>query len=324
MAHLMNTSFLLHWMPYNLIETDNDISVEWIYFAEIRMLEPFFEDTILKTRSHPYNSNGFKVVTSLQTFLDWSEHINTTALLGFIYHVSRCGSTLLCQLFSLSPENIVVSEAPILDQILQSKVLDVEIKKKTFVAALNFLGQKRFPNEQHLIVKLDSWHLFYADLIREICPSLPFIFLYRSPEEVIKSHHKMRGMQMVPNLVLPEKFGVCVHDLEKMTFDDYTAMVLEKYFDQMDAYSDTDKNVFLCNYAQGMDFLFLEISEKIDLKIESRVTSKLQERLSRYSKDSSVTFTGDQDASLTFLGSFNPLEKYNRLEDKRRSLYPLE
>ena len=96
----MDTSSLLHWMPYNLIETDNDISVEWIYFAEIRMLEPFFEDTILKTRSHPYNSKGFKVVTSLQTFLDWSEHINTTALLGFIYHVSRCGSTLLCQLFS--------------------------------------------------------------------------------------------------------------------------------------------------------------------------------------------------------------------------------
>ena len=62
---------LSNWIPYKLVEKDNDIYFEWIYLADIKYAEPFFDETIAKCRSHAYNSKPFKVITTVENLLDW-------------------------------------------------------------------------------------------------------------------------------------------------------------------------------------------------------------------------------------------------------------
>ena len=35
-----------NWIPIKLVEKDNELYFEWIYFSDIPFAEPFFEETI--------------------------------------------------------------------------------------------------------------------------------------------------------------------------------------------------------------------------------------------------------------------------------------
>ena len=192
---------LLHWIPYKLIEKDGDAYFEWIYFGEKSYLDTFFDETMIKCRSHSSNSKSFKVVSTVQNLIDWSAELVSAELKAFVFHISRCGSTMLVQSLAVSPQNIVVSEAPIIDQILRSEIFDLDKKRILVKAIIALLGHKRFPEEKNLVVKLDSWHIFEAGELRLIFHELPFVLLYRNPIEVLKSHSKLKGMHMVPNLL---------------------------------------------------------------------------------------------------------------------------
>ena len=66
---------LSNWIPYKLIEKDNEVCFEWLYLADIKYAEPFFDGTISKCRSHANNSKPFKVITTVENVLDWSNEI---------------------------------------------------------------------------------------------------------------------------------------------------------------------------------------------------------------------------------------------------------
>ncbi len=63
---------LFNWIPYKLIEKDNEIYFEWIYLADIKYADPFFDESIAKCKSQSAKCNGkckksyllpFKVIT---------------------------------------------------------------------------------------------------------------------------------------------------------------------------------------------------------------------------------------------------------------------
>jgi hypothetical protein len=103
---------LLHWLPYRLIEKNQEYFFEWLYLGENRFQEAFFEETILKSKSLPENSKRFKVISQAEVVLEWSRQINCIQPTAFIFHVSRCGSTMLSQVLTESKTNIVVPEPP--------------------------------------------------------------------------------------------------------------------------------------------------------------------------------------------------------------------
>lgn len=119
---------LLHWIPYKLIEKDNDVYFEWIYLGDRKYTDPFFEETISKCKSHPYNSKVVRVVSTIENLLDWSKQLISIELKSLVFHVSRRGSTMLSQSLVTSSGNIMISEAPLIDQILRTTVFDFKQK----------------------------------------------------------------------------------------------------------------------------------------------------------------------------------------------------
>jgi hypothetical protein len=165
---------------------------------------------------------------------EWLHDAGTVPPTVFIFHVSRCGSTLAAQLLSLNEENIVLSEVPFIDEVLRWRNLlpnaDEAGTLQLLQASIASYAQKRSGKEKRLIVKADSWHVLFYKQLRKLYPQTPFILLYRKPDEVIKSHQKLRGMQAVQGVIEPQLFGFDAEAINLVGLDEYMALVLEKYY----------------------------------------------------------------------------------------------
>lgn len=299
---------LFNWIPVKLIEKDNEIYFEWIYLANLKLADPFFDESIAKCKSHAYNSKQFKVVSTVENLIDWSNELISVELKSLVFHVSRCGSTMLSQSLATSSENIMISEAPIIDQILRSDLFSLEKKTSLIQSVLKLLGQKRFPEQKHLIIKLDAWHIFKSAYLRSIFTDIPFALLYRNPTEVLKSHQKMMGMHMVPNLLPSQIFGISVKEVHDLSFQQYGGLVLEKYFQGFLDFYEMDQNVVMLNYNEGMRAVVEKFVSFINVQYSNGELEKMYDRLKRHSKNESAVFAGDQFKEETLKIDFSKLE----------------
>ncbi|HVY70255.1 MAG TPA: hypothetical protein VHH73_10030, partial [Verrucomicrobiae bacterium] len=78
---------------------------------------------------------------------------------------------------------------------------------------------------RRLFVKFDAWLTHEIPLIREAFPDVPWIFLYREPEEVLVSHQRMPGLHMVPGEI-PSLRARHAFNAGESTWMQYRAQVL--------------------------------------------------------------------------------------------------
>lgn len=294
----MISSALKNWLPYKLISEKDQLLCKWFYAGEKKFSEPFFDETILKCLSYPFNSKAFKCVSNVEVLPEWSlaiEHVKPSVI---IFHISRCGSTLLSQLLSLSGRNIVLSEVPFLDEILRlpykHKKISEDASNRLFKATLAFYGRKRETWEEHLFIKADSWHILFYKRLRRMFPDVLFVLLYRNPGEVIRSHQKKRGIQAVPGLLEPELFGFNQNVKQGWDLDCYLSNVLEKYFT---AYRDVvlnDNQVILANYSNGMPDVINKIVDKTGICFSEKERETMKERIIFNAKYPDKKFIEDQ------------------------------
>ena len=69
-------------------------------------------------------------------------------------------------------------------------------------------GRRRGGRERHYFIKLDSWHTLALPLFRRAFPSVPWVFLYRDPVEVLVSQMRQRGAQTVAEIIPPSFYGI--------------------------------------------------------------------------------------------------------------------
>jgi hypothetical protein len=201
------------WLP---AEVDDSPAVTWRWFGRRRLTEPFYADDVMRAGYRPLNR-----LIRLRTPLLAPDDRPSRAPDGLVFHMSRCGSTLAAQMLAASPANIVISEAPPLDAVLRMAVDDAA-KVERLRAMVAALGRPR-AGETRLFLKLDCWHVRDLPLFRRAFPDTPWVFLYREPVEVLVSHLRRRGVQMIPELIPSARLGLdtpCVPDA------DYCAQVL--------------------------------------------------------------------------------------------------
>ena len=147
---MLTLTSLEQWVPHKLIIHNGQWLCRWLNVGDTPFSEPFFEDTISKCRSNgvpPYHS-----VSHVELLPEWAGNLGSVQPSAFIFHISRCGSTLLSQLLGIQRGNVVLSEVPVFDELLRAQVAPEILK-----AAIDFYGQKRTGDEQRLFIKTDSW-----------------------------------------------------------------------------------------------------------------------------------------------------------------------
>lgn len=209
---------------------ESEAMVDWGYIGARRFTEPFFEDTIGRCVRHPADLL-FRHQTPLERLGEIAAAQPAVAPTGFIFHMSRCGSTLICQMLAAAAKNIVISEASPIDTILRAP-FRASISEEERVQWLRWmvaaLGWRRHPEERNLFIKFDCWHALFLPVIERAFPGVPWIFLYREPLEVLVSHRSHRGPQMIPGFLEPALFGWDMPTARAMTLDDYGARALAK------------------------------------------------------------------------------------------------
>ena len=279
---MLTLNSLEQWVPHKLIIHNGQWLCRWLNVGDTPFSEPFFEDTISKCRSNgvqPYHS-----VSDIDLLPEWAGNSDAVQPSAFIFHISRCGSTLLSQLLGIQPGNIVLSEVPVFDELLRAQVSPSILK-----AAIDFYGQKRIGNENRLFIKTDSWHVCFYKTIRELYPGVPFILLYRDPREVLRSQQKKRGMHGVPGIIDPAIFGF--DDEPQTDLDVYMARVIEHYLNLFVLISETVDNVLLVNYNQGMMNVMDKVAEYLDLNLSQEEREKMELRCKYNAKYPELVFS---------------------------------
>ncbi|MEZ4726474.1 MAG: hypothetical protein R3E79_05010 [Caldilineaceae bacterium] len=114
---------------------------------------------------------------------------------GFIFHMSRCGSTLFAKALARTPKHIVIDEGTPLNDGLwhyltggwQQPVATHEQALAIYKNLLLAMGRQRTPAQQTYFVKFRSWNALFIDFITQVFPDVPCLFLYRDPVEVLVS-----------------------------------------------------------------------------------------------------------------------------------------
>lgn len=218
------TMKLTGWLPVR-VKNDPPDQVEWCWAGSQRFTEPFFEQSVRRLRAQPFN-RLFRLITPFAMLMAHARQASFPAPAGFIFHWSRCGSTLAAQMLAALPRHRVLSEAEPIDTLLRSNHLSNTNKITALQALIAALNSPYPAKDQRLFIKFDSWHLLELPLITEAFPQVPWIFLYRNPIEILVSHRWRRGSQMVPGLLPAERLGLPHEVATQLPFDEYGVHLL--------------------------------------------------------------------------------------------------
>lgn len=296
----LSTEDFRNWLPTKIYGADGESFVDWSDFENVRFTEPFFESSVV-FRKRDADQRPLVRTTSLGYLKDLYENSPGIQPTGFIFHVSRCGSTLISQMLAATAENIVISEAPPIDVVIRG-LHDEETDRNDRIEHLKWLvnayGRKRFAAEKHFFIKFDCWHTIDLELISEVFPDVPWIFLYRNPVEVIVSHLRRRGMQMIPGAIenlLPD-FESC--EISRMSAEEYCARVLKRICENGLKYVD-QPNALLVNYSELPEIVFTKVFKHFNVNYNSAELAKIKIAATRDAKMPQVHFKSDVENKKT-------------------------
>lgn len=186
------------WMPAHLHRLPGgELRVEWCHVGERRFTEPFFEQSLHSLMRVPFNLL-FRQQTGLEEMLEWSRQSPGIPPTGLVFHMSRCGSTLVSQMLGRLERHLVLSEPPALDNLLRATRAWPEERRVEAVRAWFSASAQPRGGEDRFFVKLDAWHALELPLLRRAFPETPWVFLHRDPVEVLVSALRQPGRSLIP------------------------------------------------------------------------------------------------------------------------------
>ena len=178
------------WIPIRIYWRAGEPIVEWCYLGGTPLADPFLVASIQKTLNTPFGSL-FRRHTRMSDLQRWRELSPGLPPAGFIFHSSRCGSTLITRMLAQLSENLVLSEPESVSAIVYSQLRAPRASPEQRVEWLrnivSALGQRR-GGERRLFVKVEPRDIFMLPLFRVAYPEVPWLFVYRDPIEVLVSN----------------------------------------------------------------------------------------------------------------------------------------
>jgi hypothetical protein len=282
------------WIPAGIVWRESEPQVEWTLLGSQRLLDPFFERTMTRQMSHPFHQL-FRRDTSMQEMIEWTDHHPGAPLRGMIFHMSRCGSTLMSQQLAACNFNVVASEPAPLEALVRARLhlkgLAREDQIRWIRAMVSAIGQAR-AGETSLYLKTDCWLVHEIDLIREAFPEVPWVFLYRDPIEVMVSHKRIPAAWTVPGLLPPEVLKLRISDWDPTQTDVYLARALALICEGGLAAARNDAHGMLVNYSELPDIMFERML--LHFSLPANAIPAMQRRSLQNAKSPGSSFSRDE------------------------------
>lgn len=280
------------WIPANVCWRDGKPEVLWLHIGRERLTEPFFADTVAARLRKPFGQL-FCVRTPIAALAGREPSVAPT---GFIFHMSRCGSTLVSQMFARCAHNIVLSEAAPIDIVLRAHHARPDITDDDRIQWLRWmvggLAQARCGDERQLFVKFDCWHMIHLPLIRRAFPDVPWIFVYRDPAEVLVSQLARRGSFTVPGRFGHEVFGIPLEAALAIPKEEYLARIFATICDAALEHRSAGRGLFV-NYRQLPSAVFDVICPHFGIELSDEDRASMSEAVRSHAKNPQIPFAAD-------------------------------
>jgi hypothetical protein len=261
---------------------------------------------------------------------------------GFVFHVSRCGSTLMGKALARHPDHIVINQGSPLQRGYWAYITD-DWRREAAATSDNIkilqnlmaaMTRRRVGSERLAFVKFISWNVLYADFIKRAFPDVPSLFMYRDPVEVIAS--VMRETTAVLEVKGHRQAGFLTglphEDTAAMGAVEYLAHCYANYFHHVLTPPKDVPYMHFLNYRDLNPSNFAKILRRgLGLVVEENAVAKMVEQFIYHSKDDSgkKVFADDSQDKQAVLSSLDRTvvdsicrDALRALDQDPRNLYP--
>ncbi len=231
---------LSRWTPVAIDVNGAQPSIDWCDMRGERFGDPFFGQTVARLTDGAGARPVVRTPLSALAEFDGEPSLDPS---GLVFHIGRCGSTLVARLLGLVSGVLAVREPQPINSLLEAEAshLDEAQRVETLRLLVRALGRVRFGDERRFILKLSSWNVCSARLFLRAFPGVPVAWIQRRPVEVMASMMKAPpGWLALRNrpLAAARMFGVEPGELTGVDGFEFAARLLAAMFDgaeQLDA-----------------------------------------------------------------------------------------
>jgi len=281
----------------------------WMQMAGVTFTEPFFQQTVDRLRAE--HAEGPERFTEFDALLQLDKTLPRVEPAGFIFHSSRCGSTLLANACRGTNNSIVLSEAAAIDKLVARFITDANdaVKESLYSvllrAVVNALAQNDSQTEQRVFIKFSCCSVSQLERIRRIWPRVPWIFLYRDPVETIVSNVSNPPAWLLDedHRILAHITGTSVAEVGEMSLAERCARSIGSFFST--AHTLANDNSLLLNYKQLSSPAISGILKFFNVRPSAGELERIASGTRIYSKQVSSTreFIPDGDAKQKLAGN---------------------
>ena len=257
-------------------------------------IEPFHDEYISRCRQLLFNQL-IQPCSSLDVVRQQGEGCAVVQPAGFIFHLSRCGSTLVSGCLSELDSTCVFSESPLLTELLLDQNLSA-IEQQSLLGIFINLQAAAFPGRPAMIIKWNAWDIFQWTLIRGLYPRVPVIFLVRDPVEILASHQRSAGRHMAGDPGLAGVNPVFSSRNESLLV--WRSKLVAALLGEMNQFIG-DPLVIRVDYSDLDANRIREIGYHFGVFPDDRALQKITWRLQFHSKTPDVAFTNDSHGKQT-------------------------
>jgi hypothetical protein len=182
----MELAELARWTPIRFDLSGVAPVVDWADLSEERFIEPFFDQTVARWASGPRARPLVRTGLEALIILDNEPSLEPA---GMIFHLSRCGSTLVSRLLGTLPGAVVLAEPSPLNALLGLN--PGRVSEATLVRLVRLLvralGRCRHGDERRLVLKCTSWNIRRRAVLAAAFPETPWVWVQREPAHVLAS-----------------------------------------------------------------------------------------------------------------------------------------
>ena len=291
------------WLPVDAVVVDGKPGLWWMNMSDVSLNEPFFQQTVDRVKAE--NGNRGELFTEFDVLLQLEKVLDSVPPTGFIFHSSRCGSTLVANACGALKNSIVLSEANAIDKLVARFITDAAdggVKESLYSVflrgAVHALGQRRTGREQHLFIKFSCCSFSQIERIRRIWPQVPWIFLYRDPVETIVSNTNDVPPWLLDQdrRILASITGVSPVAITEMSLEEICARTIGGFYSQA-LRLEIDAGLLL-NYNQLSVPVISSVLSFFKVRPSTEEMDTIERGSRKYSKEASRTreFVADADS----------------------------
>ena len=147
-------------LPVDAVVVDGRPGLQWMDMSGVSLAEPFFQQTVERAK----RQNRRELFTEFDVLLQLEKQLDSVQPTGFIFHSSRCGSTLVANACRVINNSIVLSEANAIDKLIARFITDPgDVKTSLYSVFLrgvvHALAQRRTRQRRTPLHQVCLWQL---------------------------------------------------------------------------------------------------------------------------------------------------------------------